>query len=99
MKDTLSYLILFVFLWAVLNLADERPKFAKIIEITFKYVFFFLWPIVFLFSGYVYAKQGEIAGATILASLGLALIIPCTVAASSDPREKLKRIKRFFVGN
>lgn len=98
MSNPISYIIFAVIIWALFNFIEDRPKSARFIEAVFKYIFYFLWPVTLIFSGYVYSSKGEQFAATLFVILGMLLVIPCTVIVSDDPGRKWTNMKNMFLG-
>lgn len=98
MSNPISYIIFAIIIWALINFIEDRPKAASFIEAIFKYIFYFLWPVTFVFSGYVNSIKGEQFAAILLVTIGMILVIPCTVIVSDDPGKKWSNIKNILLG-
>lgn len=96
MANPISYIIFGLFVWCLFKFCENHPKFGGGLKISLKYLYCFLWPLVFFGAAFVYYTKHSEGMVLLCIALGIGTSIIAFIIASKDPHKTISAIKSFF---
>lgn len=96
MTHPISYIIFGLFLLFTYKVCDKYQWIGNLLKTTAKYLFFFMWPIIFFTTSLLYYGKHSEGMALLFAILGIVTSVAAVVVASNDPGKTYRAIKAFI---
>ncbi|EPI4692644.1 TPA: hypothetical protein ACY3G5_001907 [Morganella morganii] len=96
MANPLSYIVFGVFVWGVCKLCEKYQLVGVAVRGVLRYLFCFMWPIIFFTTSLLYYGKRSEGMALLFAILGVVTSVAAVVVASNDPGKTYRAIRAFI---
>lgn len=96
MTHPVSYIIFGLILLFIYKVCDKYQWIGNLLKMTAKYIFCFMWPIIFFTTSLLYYGKRSEGMALLFAILGVVTSVATVVVASNDPGKTYRAIRAFI---